>query len=352
MLDCVLAEKPTLDAADSAAIRAAAEPNLQNLRSDDVAASQAARRALVQPLACEKVSVDFRLKFSNVVARELTTMVADKRDHVALNAVRLAGEMATQAAVDSVLRPALSDARPAVRLMAASGYRQTLRIVTSPGGGSMSRANLEAVVDAVAARLATEPDVGVVEHLVLALDAIAATGENAELNRVAMQKLAAAGSTQVKALRSRANEPQTVRWASALIRATDAVARPMTALGGPSVLNAEFRTAAAVFAGHTLAYARDRLVAAGDQLGAESAEAGLLKTLVNTSERVLLLADAGVAQGGGAPRQTLLPAFERAIAGGSADEFVAEADKWIGASGTLTKAPYNAKAADFSAPRR
>lgn len=348
ILDCTLAGKQTLDISDTSTIRTSAQEHLPALSGDDVLAAEEARNALLQPLRCKEVSVDFRLKFSQVVVPDLATMVGSPKDHVAMNAVRLAGEMATTSAVDEVLRPALSDKRPAVRLIAAAGLRQTLKIVTAPGAGSIRREGLDSVIDMLGRQLAVETDVNVVEHLVLALDAIPAGGVNAALNTSAMEKLSSAMATQVKALRGRSDDSQRLRWVSALIRATDAVARPMTDVTSAGV-TPQFRAVAGVLAGHTLAYSRDRLNASASELTSDSGEGALLRTLVNTSERVLLLADAGINRKPGISRQTLLPAFEQAMSDGDTAVFAGEADKWIGASGTLTKAPYNAKASDFAA---
>jgi len=93
---------------------------------------QQARTRLLDPLrpkSAAKPSVQFRQAYSNAMIRRrgpaaLGELAASKRDEVAFSAVRLAGETATPDAAEIVVK-ALSDERPAVRIMAAAGLGRT-----------------------------------------------------------------------------------------------------------------------------------------------------------------------------------------------------------------------------------
>lgn len=337
-VDCALASKATLDPADVAVVRKFLADQAPKLKSaDDPAVSEEARDAILKPLKCNQVSLDFRLQLSGPAFAELAKAVGDPADHVALNALRVFGELGTQQSVEAI-KPALADAkRPAVRCMAAMSMRDIL------AGAAQNNAIRDPapILDAVSQRLAAETDVNVVENLVLALDA---TRNNPSVHQNAMRKMAVALTTQAKALRARAGEAHHDRWVRVLIRGTDGAFQPMMNAGGANLDNA-FRTDVAMLCGQALAYVRDRLDA--DKPSAGSDESKMLSTLVNTSERALVLIDSAVRK---VPvqKQVLVAKFDEAVAQGDSKGFAAEVEKWIGDSGTLTKAPYNAKAADFA----
>lgn len=335
-VDCGVAAKANLDAADVAALKKLLADQAPRLRSADPAASEEGRDAILKPLKCNQVSLDFRLNMSGPAFAELSKAVTDTNDHVAFNAIRVFGELGTQQAVEAI-KPALSDPkRPAVRCMAAMAMRDIIR--SAPQTSAIR--DLNALLDVVSQRLATETDVNVVENLVLALDA---TRGSDDANAIAMQKMSSALTKQIVALRDRPGEAAHDRWAKVLIRGTDGAFQPMMNAGG-TALSSSFRIEAAMLSGQALAYVRDRLVSG---LAADSDEARSLSTLVNTSERALVLIDSGIRKVP-AQKQVLVEKFDEALKAGSAAAFETEAAKWIGNAGTLTKAPYNAKAADFA----
>lgn len=333
-VDCAIAAKQNLTPADVTAVKKLLSDQASGVRDASPAKSEEARDAILKPLKCNQVSLDFRLQMSGPAFAELSKAVGDSNEHVAFNALRVFGELGTQQAVEAI-KPALADAkRPAVRCMAAMAMRDIIR--NAPSTGAIR--DLNALLDVVAQRLAVETDVNVVENLVLALDATRDTDSNA----IAMQKMAVALSQQAQTLRGRSGEANHDRWVRVLIRGTDGAFQPMMAGGGVN-LPATFRTDAALLSGQALAYVRDRL---GEEPEAGSEQAKLLSTLVNTSERALVLIDAAVRKTP-VQKQVLVERFEAAVGSGDATAFEADVAKWIGDAGTLTKAPYNAKAADF-----
>lgn len=335
-VDCTVAAKQTLAAPDVAVVKKLLADQGPALKDADIAKSETARDAILKPLKCNQVSLDFRLQMSGPAFAELSKSVADAKDHVALNALRVFGELGTQQAVEAI-KPALADAkRPAVRCMAAMSMRDIIR--NAPNTGAIRDVN--ALLDVVAQRLEVETDVYVVENLVLALDATRDT----PANPAAMQKMAVALAKQAKALRSRSDEANHDRWIRVLIRGTDGAFQPMLNAGAGTNLPTTFRTDAATLSGQALAYVRDRL-SVGVETGSEQAR--LLSTLVNTSERALVLIDSAVRRTP-VQKQVLVEKFDAAVESGDGTAFEADVDKWIGATGTLTKSPYTGKAADFA----
>ncbi len=337
-IDCQLAARPQLTSADEARVREVTAALLPGVASDDPAASEKARNDLLRPLRCADVSRSFRLNLGAATSTELMRMAASSSDHVAINALRIAGEIATTASTD-VLRRGLEDPRAGVRCMAAIGFRDTLRSVAAGNAGIVA-ASVEPMLEQLARQIESDPDVLVVENLILALDA---TRNDSAVHLQAMRRLAPALAKRAQTLRA-AEDVDHGRWQIVLIRGIDAVTIPMTDAGGG--IDAGYRVQAALLAGQAVAYTRARLerdgIAGLDLAGTESES---IKTLVNTAERVLLLAEA--ARGGATPRQTLLPRFEDALRTSEIEGFVTEAARWMGDSGILTRAPYNAKAADF-----
>lgn len=337
-IDCQLVARPQLTPADEARVREVAGALLTGVASADPAASEKARNDLLRPLRCADVSRSFRLNFGAATSAELMRLAVSPNDHVAINALRIAGEIATTASTD-VLRRGLEDPRAGVRCMAAIGFRDTLRSVAGGTAGIVA-SNVEPMLDHLARQIESDPDVLVVENLILALDA---TRNDSAVHLQAMRRLASALARRAKALRT-VEDSDHARWQIVLVRGIDAVTIPMTDTGGR--VDDAYRVQAALLAGQAVAYVRHRLerdgIAGLDLAGTESDS---IKTLVNTSERVLLLAEA--ARSGTTPRQTLLPRFEDALRTGEVQGFITEVDRWTGDSGILVKPPYNAKAADF-----
>jgi phage tail protein X len=76
-----------------------------------------ARGALVAPLQAASVSVRFRLAYSQALGDALRAAIQGKDEVQAVNALRLAGELATPSAI-VLITPSLTDQRPAVRFAA------------------------------------------------------------------------------------------------------------------------------------------------------------------------------------------------------------------------------------------
>lgn len=128
------------------------------------------RNTLLEPLRDPEISVQFRLEYTRVLISALRALASDTSEVVAVNAVRIAGELATAASVDLLL-DALKDKRPGVRYMAASGFEGTYSAIaqTVPAIGAAQQALR--TLDALKAAFISETDPRVLEGITLAYQA-------------------------------------------------------------------------------------------------------------------------------------------------------------------------------------
>lgn len=121
--------KSELSESDRGAVKAWLDAQTAGLASDDPKVIKASRDAILQPLrsaaASGGVSVSFRTELQKQLYPVLEAHVADKRELVAVNAVRLAGETAHANTLKLVSR-ALDDERPGVKYAACYAARTTL----------------------------------------------------------------------------------------------------------------------------------------------------------------------------------------------------------------------------------
>ncbi len=143
---------------------AAHTPNLSAQEPQTVAK---ARAALVEPLGNARVSAATRLEMSRVLVDPVGRLVSDQREIVAINAVIIAGELATEPATQ-VLVAALNDQRPTVRYQSAYALGRTFESIRTSAPAIRADRAL-ALIDALQARLAIETDGLVVDAIVRAL---------------------------------------------------------------------------------------------------------------------------------------------------------------------------------------
>jgi hypothetical protein len=116
-----LAGKSDLSAADQQAIATFVQGHATKLSSNDPLEVREAREAILAPLERRgEISVAFRVQVANRLLDTLRENAKSSNDHVAVNALRLAGEIATSNSLE-ILETGLSDTRPAVRYAACFG---------------------------------------------------------------------------------------------------------------------------------------------------------------------------------------------------------------------------------------
>lgn len=152
---------------DSAAIRACVDSNAAGLKGDYDAIRQA-RQNLLTPLRAQTVSVFFRLAYSDALRPVLTPLVKDTNEDIAINAIRIAGELGTTDGANLCVG-ALSDARASVRMMAASGLARTFSVLwTTP---TIQAGPFSGIESRLAAAMAKESDPEVLDGFAMAYEA-------------------------------------------------------------------------------------------------------------------------------------------------------------------------------------
>ena len=126
-----------------------------------------ARAAIIEPLGNARVSAATRLEMSRVLADRVGQLASDPREIVAINAIVIAGELATAPATQ-VLVSALNDQRPAVRYQAAYGLGRTFESIRT-SAAAIRADRVVSLLDTLQSRLASETDGLVVDALVRAI---------------------------------------------------------------------------------------------------------------------------------------------------------------------------------------
>lgn len=128
------------------------------------------RRALLEPLA--RAGADPSSAFRNAYAAQLkpilTPLVGDKRDEVAVNALRIAGESGSKDGLD-LLEAGLKDQRAAVRYMAVSGFGSAARSMAR-GNRAVTDFTFREALERLNATMANEADGHVLLGYAMALD--------------------------------------------------------------------------------------------------------------------------------------------------------------------------------------
>ncbi len=155
-----------LSQADKDRIKACVDANKEGLRGTP-AEIKKSRNAMLEPLRGDQVSVQFRLEYTRQLVATLKPLSSDQDEIIAVNALRITGELATAGSVD-ILAEALKDKRPGVRHAAATGFKRTFVAIerTAPAIGTGQQALR--TLDALKAALEAEGDPHVLEEIVLA----------------------------------------------------------------------------------------------------------------------------------------------------------------------------------------
>lgn len=99
--------------------------NQDDLLSDDPTLCQRARKRLSDPLESANISLDFRRKYSDQLMGTVGIASQSQNEHIAVNALLLAGHLATPQSVEVLVR-ALDDQRVPVRYAGLAGLTLTM----------------------------------------------------------------------------------------------------------------------------------------------------------------------------------------------------------------------------------
>jgi hypothetical protein len=223
-----------LSPADQGLIKAFVDRHAPDLSSAEPARIRDARNALMQPLADPRVGVPFRLEMSRQLAPVLDRLTRDPTPVVAVNAVRLAGEIATDRSAD-VVAAALTSQDPSVRLSAAAAAARVFEAVrtTTP---ALSVEPARTLAERVAEQLKAETEPNVADALARALISAGglSAGGFAPVRGLALERLTTVMLEPVQGWTRQAQAPAEPARVETLLRTLSALRQEMTADQGAS----------------------------------------------------------------------------------------------------------------------
>ncbi len=321
--------------ADTGVIQAYVDENAAGL-TGEIRAAQQARDRLLEPAAA-KVSVAFRLGYSEALAGKLAGLYGHADDRVAFNAIRIAGELASPVTLDGV-RAGLGDSRASVRYGAALAARTAFQHAANRNA-ALTDTQTSDLVGMLTRALTSEADPAGVEGMIAALDA---APQGARLG--ALQALAGAVSQQARTFGRAGRGGDPAAWAGAFQRAVKTVQSSLLEQMRVGKPDEGFAKASAELCGALLGHAKRRAEAGQGEVS--EAEWNALGALAADAEGALIFTHLALT-GQQQAEQTVKAAWEARDAG----RISREIDRWIGAGGMLTKAPYSMSVEKFQAAK-
>jgi hypothetical protein len=344
LADAVL-RAATIGAAETKAIEDHLATHLKDLTSGEAEKIRRAKNALVNPLLEDGVTVPFRLEYSKqLAAKKLGDLCKDKNEAVAINALRLAGEVAENETIGFV-ESGFTDTRQAVRYAAVfAAGRVFEQMMPESRAVAATSTRLELLVTSVAKVLNKDKeDALIVDAASRALLAAA------RINRPRYEAVAKVASVEVsKGLAVRVAKAGATDKViiDAGHRAAEQFAGVLAGVGGTQV-DKDARTQAAVLGGELAAWVARRIsdgtipqVLKGDEKEEEAKKREARKLFGNilaTAENTVL--SALKASGATVQGARLVPAFEAGDRSGDAN-VVVQVNDWLVKS-ILAKPPFD-----------
>lgn len=329
---------PITPASSDAQVTAFVGDRLGGLSSGEPTAVRLARMDLLVPLHNPEIDGSFRLKYSGALGQGgLATLATDNDSLVAINAIVVAGELATQLSV-TILERALGDNREAIRYEAARSMGLLLLAIDT-GDAAIPANQVDAVFRSITAKFRDESSVQVIDALVVAL---AAPGDDPQF-RARCVRAMCDGAAEV-AQRWRQAQPSEAH-ALTVFRAIDSAYADL--LGVQGGVDKDFARSAAIASGQALSFLV-RWVDAMPPAGMNAADRQLAIDLGAASARVLLLAH-NTLTGDLQEDQITKPLkdFVEGKPGATLNAIRSAITPWTGPRGRLHMAPYNVKAGAF-----
>ena len=308
---------------DSGAINACLEANVPGL-SGDYDTIRQARQAILTPLRASDVSLTFRLSYSDALRQRLSPLVRNANVDIALNALRIAGELGTTDGANICIQ-ALEDQRAAVRMMAVSGLARTFGILQTTA--TIQPQQFSAIEGRLSQALKNEQDPEVLDGFAMAYEAAMQIPENlvADARNIALRSAATRFGEITRAKEMNGEK------IPALLRASNATLTTLRGLVGNRPPN-DALIESAGFGGDLLAYTLRRL-RSGEVNETERAQ---LAVLVGQAQNLVSVTFALV--GGQGSKSYRLDALGRES---NDQQFYRDVLNVVGGEGDLVKAPFN-----------
>jgi len=296
------------------------------------------REALLVPLTDPLNTPAFRLKFSEELVPTLKKLADDPNEIVVINALRLAGDLATAQSVDLV-KSAASAQKPAIRYAAAFALRRTFEALGKMQAPTIRQDQADDAVRFIGKRLTEEKDALVIDGLVLA---------GIEASRVpvhralALMNLSTGVSAVAKEQGSKlASEP----LAQALLRCGTGVRDALSA-AQPGQIPSEALKAAAELGGRLISYCVQAVEIKALPL-TDKALREIHAQIATTGETIVLLA--ATLQGANAPQSRNMGSKIKNASIADDAAFGVDARTLVGRDGVLSKDPFKFPADAFLA---
>lgn len=308
-------------------VRTFIRENVDAATDEDPAAREAAREALISPLR-QSPSPSFRIEYGGGVRSLMQQMANSDQTADVVFAATLAGHLATVDAHAVVLR-LLDDDRPPVRYAAARAARLQLETL-DPGPAALNVSHRDRLIDALAERVAVEPDAVVLDGLLTS--ASEAVRRETPWAATILERFASALPDNI---RTAAGDSDRLAHARAYLRLVGSAQQHFrrNLRTAPESLAHE----SALLAGHAMGFVDQ---AAREDLddSVSRAVGQLAKAAYNLGYFAHSVRSGGQLQAS----EAFADAVDRWLQRGDAQSLRREIDGWIGAGGILTRRPYNA----------
>lgn len=316
----------SLSTSDEDALKKYVDLSIKDLGSDDPAKVRRARTELLKPLTDAEVGAPFRLAYAKVLEPALSPLVKDKRELVAGNSLRVAGEVSSTSCATLVLTQ-LDRSEPSVRFLAVQALSRTIEAVgrTTP---AIDLETCNRIMSEVGSRLEKEKDAWVADIMVRTLVA----GVN--VSRPKFETLPAKAFSELcrrtgDRTLSSWNGELDESWADTLVVAGSAVRDRITTVGA-AALPDDARKEALRLAGDMLCYLKLAIDAKVLPVGQTDARERP-RQIAALAEAIIALAATDVG-----PMQSMADLIKRAEPAGDAG-FLDAASQLIGTDGALVK---------------
>jgi len=322
-----------------------------NIGAAEATRIKRARQDLLQPLADPQVSAPFRLEYGKQLEPLLSKLAADKRDMVAINALLIAGELATEHGV-SVLEKQAGAKDPVVRYTAARGVGLTFEAIQR-SAPALTPDRVERMIKGVGERLAAETDPRVLDTLSRALVAASKISQQnfQSIPATALTELGLRLGSRLKVNPDKVSIPALLDTAlTAGVAQREALSNPATRLPDGA------RREAGAFAGDLLALIA-RAIKAGKDLSPvqsddlEETKSAKVQSRVLPAQAVALAEAIIALASDGAYKDQHLGDLVKPAMNGDDAKFLVGAGQLIGPDGVLTKPPFGVSADRFRDPK-
>lgn len=253
---------------------------LPDLSSSDPAVMKKSRDELLRPFRNTQISVAFRQSFSDRIVGELDKNAGNAKDLIAVNALRIAGDVAT-GGTSTLLEKKLSDSNDAVRYAAVNGLERTMEAVGTRNSAIPANRvqDLVSKLGDVTSDARSTPDV---------VDAgLRALRRAMEINKPGFDIRPLAYRTLTGAVGKLCERPESP--VKQMLRAGQIIRDPLTVNNGPLELKGDSLTQAATASGQLLSWChcqikKGRMPVDKPELRGEAAQ------IVKVAENAIVLA--------------------------------------------------------------